>query len=155
MTFEELRKKFTDHELSYFPGDASLRHKAFAPILSDLYENKIVYSERFVCVVALSEIELTEQGFRAKCTPEIPIPREGYPGPSSPTDPWQFGGGWGWMRLINNSINVPYAGWSIWPEKERVRQVIELASRGDFEGALGLTLYEPDVEDGDNSGEES
>lgn len=153
MTFDELRKKYTDNELSYFPGDANLRREAFTPVLTDLYENKIVYYEKFICVVALSEIELTEDGFRAKCTPEIPIMREGYPGPSSPTEQWKFGGKWDWMRLINNSINVPYAGWSIWPEKERVRQVIELASRGDFDGALRLTLYEPEVDDADNGDE--
>ncbi len=49
------------------------------------------------------------------------------------------------MRLINNSLNVPYAGWSIWPEFERVRAVERLVREGDVSEALLLTLNEPEV----------
>lgn len=43
MTFNELREIYTRSELSSFPGDAKLRKEAFSLILSDLYENKVIY----------------------------------------------------------------------------------------------------------------
>ncbi|MCW1916514.1 hypothetical protein OJ996_23205 [Luteolibacter sp. GHJ8] len=144
MTFEELRKKYTEDELSYFPGDAGLRFDAFSPILSDLYEDKIVYCERFVAVVSLRDIELSPKGFGATCTPFLAFERPGDFRSLIPDREWSFRGPWDWMRLIKNSINVPYAGWTIWPEKDRVKEVIRSLSMGDLEAALKLTLKEPE-----------
>ena len=44
------------------------------------------------------------------------------------------------MRLIGNSLNVPYAGWTIWPEYDRVKKVEEAVLKNDFKTALSLTL---------------
>jgi hypothetical protein len=143
MTFRDLRSKYTRDELSYFPGDAALRFDAFSPILSDLYEDKVVYCERFVCVVSLRNIEISAKRFKATCVPILPIERTGSFRRTAPEEEWDFSAPWDWMTLANNSINVPYAGWTIWPEKDRVREVIRLARAGDFEGALALTLHEP------------
>ena len=128
MTFDELRTKHTEDELSHFPGDAGFRFGAFSPILSDLHEDKIVYRERFICVVLLHDIELSPRGFGATCIPILPIELTGSFRPMPPEKEWSFRGTWDWMRLLKNSINVPYAGWTIWPEKDRVKEVIRFAN---------------------------
>lgn len=145
MTFNELREHYTRDELSYFPGDNDLRFRAFSPIIQSLYESKLVYYEKFICIVRLEDIEITPQHFSATAIPHLHIERTGFFRPQSPTKPWSFKGTWGWMRLIDNSLNVPYAGWTIWPEAERVRAVERLVLAKDFEEALLLTFNEPEV----------
>ena len=141
MTFEEIRKARPQEDLSSFPGDPKHRHKAFLPVLGDLYQNKVVYQERFVCVVSLSHFEIDAKGIRGYCKPEVTI-FHSYLDDFAETfeEGWHFGGGWEGMRLIGNSLNAPYCGWTIWPEKDRVRRVIELAEAGDLKGACALTI---------------
>ncbi len=52
MSLEELNLKYTNDELRRIPGDALLRFNILSPILMDLHESKVVYRERFVCVVS-------------------------------------------------------------------------------------------------------
>jgi hypothetical protein len=139
MTFQELRKNYSSGDLFSLPGDPKLRQEAFRPILANLYDNQLVYRERFVCVVRLKDFVIDEVGFRGFCQPEITILDSIY---GAPEEGWHFGGSWEHTRLIGNSLNDPYSGWTFWPEKERVRQVIELAQAGDFAGALALTAKE-------------
>jgi len=140
MTFNELRKIYTSSELSSLPGDAKLRKEAFSPILSDLYENKVIYQERFCCVVSLSEIELTTKGFQARCIPFAKMAPIGTYCWEPPEEGWLMGGAWSTMRLSGNSINALYAGWTIWPEKDRVREVCKILTTGDYEKAHVLTF---------------
>jgi len=46
-------------------------------------------------------------------------------------EPWEFSGTWGWMCLGGNSISIPYAGWTIWPEHDRVKKVEEAVMKND------------------------
>jgi hypothetical protein len=143
MTFKEIRKAFPLKELSSLPGDPTLRHKAFLPVLADLYESKIVYREKFVCVVSLGQLEIDSKGIRGHCTPETMIFKSFLDEFSEPlSEGWHFGGGWEGIRLLGNALNAPYCGWTIWPEKNRVRRVIELAEAGDLKGACALTIDE-------------
>lgn len=135
--FKDLRKKYTHDELSYFPGDNDLRYEMFSPVLGNLYENKVVYYEHFICVVRLKDISITPNGFHATAVPFLPIERDRR---HCPPEPWSFGSPWRFMCLYGNSIGVPYAGWSIWPEPDLVKTVEGAALRGDFELALSLTL---------------
>lgn len=142
MTFKELRQKYTDKELSFLPGDPQLRYEAFGPILSDLFQDQIVYRERMaLSVVSLRDFEIDAKGFRGHCKSVITIVE-------SPFDPinetfaegWYFGGGWEDTRLIGDALNASYIGWTIWPERDRVRRVIERAEAGDLKGAQALTF---------------
>lgn len=141
MTFDDLRKQYTEDELSYLPGDEELRYKMFAPFFHDLFENKIVYYERFIAIVRLENIEITPKRFGATAIPLLSV-RPIQPPYDVPDESWKFASKWGWMRLIGNSINVPYVGWTIWPERDRVRKVEEAIKKNDFETALLLTLKE-------------
>jgi hypothetical protein len=141
MTFAELRKHYTRDQLSYFPGDRQLRYKLFAPFFQNLFENKVVYYERFIVIVRLEDVEITPKKFGAKAIPLLSVERI-KPPYMVLEEPWTFAGRWDWMTLIKNSINVPYVGWTIWPEHNRVKAVEEAVMKNDFETALSLTKYE-------------
>jgi hypothetical protein len=146
MNFNDLRKTYTSEELSYFPGDNDLRFRAFSPLIDDLFESKVVYYEKFICLVRLEDIQITPEFLGATAVPYLRIERTGSFRPRSPVEPWTFKGSWSRMCLVNNSLNVPYAGWTIWPEAERVKAVESLIRNHDYEEALRLTLNEPDEE---------
>jgi len=148
MTFNDLRKRYTEEQLSYSPGDAQLRYKLFAPFLQNLYEDKIVYYERFIVIARLEDVEITPKRFGATAIPLLSV-RRIEPPYKVDDEPWQFGGPWADMRLIKNSINMLYAGWSIWPEYDRVKAVEEAIKSDDFEYALSLTLKEPRIDNKD------
>jgi hypothetical protein len=140
MTLQELHVKYSYKDLAGIPGDAELRLKLFAPILNDLYENKIVYYERFMCIAILENIQITPEYFQATATPYLKIKRVHSRFPYYPTKPWTFGAAWSVMRLINDHF-AGYGSWLVWTEKELVRTVEERVKKGDFESALQLTLY--------------
>lgn len=146
MTIQDLHRNYTKDELSAFPGDRKLRYRAFAPLFSDLHEQKIVYYERFLHVVELRDIELAEEGFCATAVPVVPIETPFDPEPRASEQAWVFRGSWDWMRLVSHSINVPYAGWRVWPGRERVKRVEALVVSGRVDEALELTLYETEIE---------
>ena len=139
MTIDELRENYTADELSHFPGDGDLRYRLFSPLFAALFENKVIYRERFVCVVRLENIEITPEFFNATAVPLIHIEFSGDWRPEPPPEPWEFGGVWSALCLWNNGISAPYASWTIWPEPDLVREVARLALEGDFESALELT----------------
>jgi hypothetical protein len=73
MTIDELIQSYSEHDLSRFPGDNDLRHRLFSPLFMNLYEDKIVYRERFVCVARLQDIKVTSGSFSAIAVPLIHI----------------------------------------------------------------------------------
>lgn len=137
MSLEELNLKYTDDELRRIPGDALLRFNILSPILMDLHESKVVYRERFVCVVSLQDVEISPTGFRATCRPFHPIDPEPASNPKL-LDKWRCSSSWELMGVGVNSIGSPWAGWTIWPEKDLVKEVIQLASAGKFQSVRAL-----------------
>lgn len=103
LTFQQLREQYTEDELSYFPGDMQLRYKIFAPFFQQLFENKLVYYERFIVIVQLQDIKITPTHFSAKANLLLSI-RPIKPPYKVLDEPWNFGGKWDWMRLISNSL---------------------------------------------------
>lgn len=139
MSLEELNLKYTDEELRRIPGDAQLRYNILSPILMDLHENKVVYRERIVCIVSLQDVEISPTGFRATCRPFHPIDPEPASNPKL-LDKWRFSSSWEHMAVGVNRISSPWAGWAIWPEKELVKEVIQLASAGKFQSVRALLV---------------
>ena len=142
MTISELKSKYSQTELSSFPGDNELRYKLFAPLLQNLYEDKVIYYEKFMGVVKLKNIKITPERFEATAIPYSTIERGNkFDNFLAKTPSWKIGTTWSWMRLIGDSISVPYVGWSIWCNPELVRQVEELTLNKKFHEALQLTLH--------------
>ena len=138
MTFQQLREQYTENQLSYSPGDEQLRYKLFAPFFLNLFESKVVYSEKFIVIARLEDMEITPKRFGATAIPLLSVKRI-EPPYKVDDEPWHFGGSWDMMRLIRNSINMLYAGWTIWPEYDRVKAVEEAVKKNDYEYALSLT----------------
>ena len=138
MTIRELHKKFTKGELTTTQGDMQLRYEAFAPLFSNLYENKVVYHERFTCIIKLDNIRITPDLFEAKAVREwfirgLRSRKRPYP------DEWEFSANWAYMTLTDDCLSS-YSCWSIWPDPELVKKVEDLVKNEQFEEALQLTI---------------
>ena len=140
ITLEELSSKYSWEEIGCVPGDGKFRRKLFTPFLSNLYENKIVYYERFMCVAILENVINTTERFEATAIPYITIER-GERKPHPPTKPWKFGAVWSAMTVNDGHFSTYGGMWLFWTDKELVKTVEELAIKKDFETAQDITLY--------------
>jgi len=144
-TLKQLAKECDPGDLDEFPGDPKQRKKLFSPFLRNLEGQRAVYHERFVAIVSLSEVKLSEEGFSAVATIELTIEQAGrFLVP--PRRPWKFGGAWENLLLSGSYFHVPYAGWSLWPEPHVVVAIEALARNGQFSEALAL-CFEPEPEE--------
>jgi len=143
MTIPELKSNHSVSDLSSFPGDKQLRYDLFSPLLKNLFENKVVYHERFTGIIKLEDVVITPERFEATAIPYLLIEKsERLDRIFFRSPKWAFGSQWQYMRLIGDSINVPYANWSIWCEPYIVKKVEELTVKKMFREALNLTLYQ-------------
>ncbi len=140
MKLDEINAKYTSEELRQIPGNGELRFNALLPVLTNLYQNKVIYRQRFICIVSLRNIELSPEGFGATCTPVLPIEikRTGDFQPKTPSGEWSFRGSWDLIGIRKNSIGSVWGGWTIWPENDLVEEAIRLASKGEVERVLAL-----------------
>lgn len=123
MTVDELSEKY-DKELSGTIGDKELRYYLLSPLFQNLYQNKIVYHERFTAFVQLSNISLTPDMFTARAelistirtlrTQRSPLPKHGkflqigHTSPYTkdafrPTHPGSSGQTRNWQKKLKNS----------------------------------------------------
>lgn len=112
MNIAEINQKYPNNELASFPGDEELKRELFAPLLNNLFENKIVYHERFTCIGRVDELELLPDMFNAKVTALHLIKKGNKMDYFMPQHPWTFGASWSYLRLINTSL-AGYGSWLI------------------------------------------
>lgn len=136
MTITELKSKYSSAQLSNFPGDNQLRYEMFAPLLNNLFDNKVIYRERFIGIIRLEEIRITPESFLAKAVPHLLIERESRFDKYFFNRTWEFGAIWSAVTLTGNALNAPYANWSIWCEPETVKKTEELALNKNFNEAI-------------------
>lgn len=141
MQINDLKNTYTRRQLNYFPGSGRLRYKIFSPFLKDLSGEKVIYHERFVAVVELSDVEVSPKRFMAVATIVTQIEQEGRR-LILPRRPWKFGGTWAHMTCGGRHFHLPYANWSIWPEPDLVKTVEDYAAGGLFSEALKLTVFD-------------
>ena len=140
MTLEELELKYSWQEIGRSGGDGELHRELFTPFLTDIFENKIVYYERFMCVAILENIKITPEKFEATAIPYLKIKSAG-PAQYSPQKPWTFGSAWPYMTLHDGHFSTYGGQWLFWTDKELVKTVEELALKKEFDAALNLTVY--------------
>lgn len=137
MKLTDLLTKYSGSELSASNGDAALRHSVWAPYFENLHENKVIYRERFICLARIENLNITDIGVHGLVVPlrylYVPDYIHGTPKKS-----WGFGGSWPHITQGAGTLGCNYAGWTIWPEAERVKAIETLLSRDDTEGALEL-----------------
>ncbi|MEI7774968.1 MAG: hypothetical protein WCK17_09340 [Verrucomicrobiota bacterium] len=137
MKLKNLLDKYPPKTLTSNNGDPAFRRSVWGPFFENLYEDKLIYRERFICLAKIENLNLTDQGVTGSVVPLhfIRIPR-GLPAPRF--NRWGFGGTWAHMFQVNGYLTQPYAGWSVWPEADRVRAIEGLLAHNDTEGALEL-----------------
>jgi len=142
MTIQELRNIYSEEELGKFPGDKKLRFEIFSPLFQNLYEQKVIYSEKILGIVQLKDLIITPEKFRATAIPIQCIRRDHeLDDLFSELEEWDFYSSWDWMLLGNDgSIGVPYASWTIWTDPSLVEKVEKACYAGEFEEALNLFI---------------
>jgi len=108
----------------------AFRYQKFSPLFSNLYENKIIYSERQTyCIAKVKNLSITPKGFEATANFYLTL-RDGYILLGNKRiKRWIFSGFWGQMYLTeNNSLKpISYGScWEIWLDPELVKQVEHL-----------------------------
>lgn len=136
LNISELNTKYKSM-LNQIPGDREFRYKVLSPLFENLYENKVVYYERFVCIVKLENILITPERFEAIAVPQILIKR-GY-GVNKIPERWDFSAPWEVITLAKGCMTF-YSGLSVWCDPNTVEKVEKLALDRKFDDALNLTL---------------
>ena len=132
MRLARLYEHHDRNDLHCFPGDRDLRRGALRPYFENLHENKLIYYERFMALVEVEELNLSNQNFEAYVRLLVPI--ETLYEMVIPQERWSFCNVWENCCLgdSGHSLTNPYAGFELWPEAELVREVESLLERGDM-----------------------
>ena len=136
MTLKELLQKYPDRDLESNEGDPVFRRSVWEAFFRNLYVNKVIYREKFICLARIDDLQSTEGGVRGTVVPLRFLFQ--YPHLNTPSRPWRFGGSWADMWQGEHTLGQPYAGWTIWPEEERVRAIEALLAKDDVDEALEL-----------------
>ena len=139
MNIKELNEKYTKGELSKQCGNSKLKRNEFSPLFANLYQNKVVYHERFTCIVKLDHIELLPDRFEAIAIPHLLIEKGNRMDTLYPKKPWKFGASWDFLRL-EKDVLLPYSSWLLWIDPDLVKQVEEFTIIRKFKEAKSLTL---------------
>ena len=127
-------------DLQSIPGDTQLRYEIFSPFFHNLYQNnKIVYRERFSCIIALENIIITPERFEAIAVP-IMLIKGGSRADKyfSIERKWKFGAKWNYVTLSGTHLTSSWANWSIWCDPNTVMIVENLVLKNQMEDALDI-----------------
>jgi hypothetical protein len=148
MHIKELHEKYPKGTLDRLPGDVALKYEAFYPLFQNLYENKIVFYDRFLAIVILEDIDISDWGFRARAIPYLEIERVDIPLSKRsyryrmPDKSWFCAGKWDFIWFNNTHLGSPYGGYSIWPDPEQVKYVELLTIAKRFIEAINASYDE-------------
>lgn len=113
-------------------------YKKYGHYFNNLYDNKIIYHERYTMIVRLEDLEVTEDYFKAtaireRFIMENPIRRERVMN-SNLFSKWTFRGSWQDATYSENPFRIgqPYATFVVWTEPEVVKYIEQLVEKGDF-----------------------
>lgn len=139
MTIQQLKSTYTREQL--YSGACELKYQIFSPLFLNLFENKVVYRERFVAIIQLEEIKITPERFDATAIPLINIETGGPLSKRFPNKTWKFGSVWDGISFTNDHLACTYGGWTIWTDPETVKQAEQYAMQKEFSKALKLTVH--------------
>lgn len=121
-------------------GDPELRRTLFAPFLQNLYENKVVYYERFMCVARIEKMIITPDQFHAKAKVHIRIDKKAFRPPDWERieKGWHFGAKWEALSYHNNSFGMFYSPVVFITDPEFVKMIETLVLEGKHNEAARL-----------------
>ena len=144
MTIPELRKKYTNGELTSTRGDQEFRYLALSPLFTNLYENKVVCHDRFTSIIRLGDLEITPIQFQATAFRHLLIDSGAFRRKRLPPEKWVLSANWAYLRLTGSSLCV-YSGWIMWTDPEMVKKVEQLVLEEKFKEALAITPNSDDI----------
>lgn len=115
-----------------------------ATIISNLYQNKVVYRERCMGIVTISNIQLESDFFLATAKPCLLLPTtlradEVF----LRKEKWDFGANWSVLKINNDNSITGYGSWKIYTNPEFVKNIETLIVNNQFnEAHQMLNVYE-------------
>ena len=140
--YEQLmnRADITDKKLN------KIKREILQPYLEDqqLEGRVIVYKEKYAGFVVISDVEMTEKGFKASIQALDPLDQPYEHHKHIEGSSWKIGGPWNMLMCNTTSIGCFYVGWNIWPEASFTKDIEEIyLSKGKQAGFSQVmnTLY--------------
>jgi hypothetical protein len=106
------RADITDKKLN------KIKREILRPYLEDqkLDGRVIVYKEKYAGFVVISDVEMTEKGFKASIQALDPLDQPYEHHKHIEGSRWKIGGPWNMLMCNTTSIGCFYVGWNIWTE---------------------------------------
>ena len=106
------RADITDKKLN------KIKREILQPYLEEqkLDGRVIVYKEKYAGFVVISDVEMTEKGFKASIQALDPLDQPYEHHKHIEGSRWRIGGPWNMLMCNTTSIGCFYVGWNIWPE---------------------------------------
>ena len=112
------------------------RYEEFKTIFDNLYENKIIYRERFIVICTIEKLEINEIEFEMELRTHITIRDKLLRRELYVPKQWTASSIWNIILEDNGAYMIPYASYTFWTNPELVRKVEELMLQGKSELAL-------------------
>ena len=113
------RADITDKKLN------KIKREILQPYLEEqkLEGRVIVYKEKYAGFVVISDVEMTEKGFKASIQALDPLDQPYEHHKHIEGSRWKIGGPWNMLMCNTTSIGCFYVGWNIWPEASFTKQI--------------------------------
>ena len=113
------RADITDKKLN------KIKREILQPYLEEqkLEGRVIVYKEKYAGFVVISDVEMTEKGFKASIQALDPLDQPYEHHKHIEGSSWKIGGPWNMLMCNTTSIGCFYVGWNIWPEASFTKQI--------------------------------
>lgn len=122
--YEQLmnRADITDKKLN------KIKREILQPYLEDqqLEGRVIVYKEKYAGFVVISDVEMTEKGFKASIQALDPLDQPYEHHKHIEGSRWKIGGPWNMLICNTTSIGCFYVDWNIWPEASFTKYIEEI-----------------------------
>lgn len=111
------------------------RYEMYAPLFTNLYDNKIVYLERFLIIGKLDNIRITKDYFDASITIHLIVTTNAF---RIPKRQWNIRFSWAMLLRTEKSFIFPYGNMTYWVEPSLVKEVETLVLRNEYKKAVKL-----------------
>jgi len=152
-TLKELKQTYDnshpDYEHLLYRADITdkklnkIKRKILEPYLEEqqLEGRVIVYKEKYAGFVVISDVEMTEKGFKASIQALDPLDQPYEHHKNIEGSRWKIGGPWNMLMCNTTSIGCFYVGWNIWPEASFTKYIEEIYLSKGKQAAFSQVMH--------------
>ena len=131
------RADITDKKLN------KIKREILQPYLEDqqLEGRVVVYKEKYAGFVVISDVEMTEKGFKASIQALDPLNQPYEHHKHIEGSRWKIGGPWNMLMCNSTSIGCFYVGWNIWPEASFNKNIEEIYLSKGKQAAFSQVMH--------------